>query len=50
MGVMPALSIAQYASAVLRRTPETPLQRFVSRDTIIARTTSVSTSGPTPAA
>jgi len=35
---------------VLARTPDTPLHRLVSRDTIIARITSVSTSGPTPAA
>jgi hypothetical protein len=47
---MPALSSAQYARAVEGRTPDTPLQRLVSRDIIIARTTSVSTSGPTPAA
>ncbi len=47
---MPAFSIAQYAWAVDGRTPDTPLQRFVRRDTIMARTTSVSTSAPTPAA
>ena len=49
-GVTWALMSAAYAWAVDARTPDTPEHRLPRRDTIIARTTSTSTSAPTPAA
>ncbi len=47
---MPALSIAAYALAVSRRTPVRPVASVDSRSSIVARTTSRSTSAPVPAA
>ena len=49
-GVIPALSIATYASATRRDTPVRPVARVARRSTIVARTTSRSTSGPEDAA
>ena len=47
---MPALSIAASAAAVRGRIPVRPLARVASRSSISARTTSVSTGAPLPAA
>ena len=49
-GVMPALSSARIASATSGRAPEQPIASVRARSSIIARTTSGSTGGPTPAA
>ncbi len=49
-GVMPAVSSAASVSAVSTRMPVCPVARVDSRSSIIARTTSRSTSGPAPAA
>jgi hypothetical protein len=49
-GVSSALSRSAYAWAVLTCTPVRPVARVDSRSSIRARTTSVSTSGPEPAA
>ena len=49
-GVMPALSSAAYAVAVSGWTPVWPVASVERRSSIIARTTSRSTSGPLPAA
>jgi hypothetical protein len=47
---MPAERIAAYVEAVTGRTPVCPVASVDSRSSIIARTTSRSTSGPEPAA
>jgi len=49
-GVIPALSILAYVCAVDRRTPVRPVASVDSRSSIVARTTSASTTGPEPAA
>ena len=49
-GVMPSLSIAIRASASTGRTPDSPIARVRARRSMVARTTSWSTGGPTPAA
>ena len=49
-GVIPAVSMAAYASAVPRRTPVRPVAIVARRSSIMPRTTSRSTSGPDPAA
>ena len=49
-GVMPALRIAAYVSAVSRRTPVRPVMSVDRRSSMSARTTSRSTSAPEPAA
>ena len=49
-GASPALSIATIVSATSGRAPEHPIESVRARSSIIARTTSVSTGGPMPAA
>ena len=49
-GVMPADKSAAYADASAGRTPVRPVASVERRSSIIARTTSRSTSGPEPAA
>src|SRR5438045_2796938 len=49
-GVTPALSRAMSASAMRGRTPDMPIASVRARSSMVARTTSVSTGGPTPAA
>ncbi len=49
-GVMPAFSSPAILSASTGRAPEKPIARLRARSSIIARTTSRSTAGPTPAA
>ena len=49
-GVMRALSRSTYACAVDSRTPVRPLASVDRRSSMSARTTSVSTHGPVPAA
>ena len=49
-GVRPALSSATIVSATSGRAPEQPIESVRARSSIIARTTSVSTGGPIPAA
>jgi len=49
-GVIRALSMAAYVRATCSRTPVRPVASVDSRSRSMARTTSVSTSGPEPAA